>query len=201
MLRAIATLLIATISLGAAAQAPSNPPIHVRGVVEKIDGQMLTVKSRTGEKIAIKLADNFTVMGIVKASIAEITSGKYVGTTTLGERNGALVAVEVHIFPESMRGVGEGYHDWDLRANSKMTNANVANITKMGRDRLITVQYKGAEKKVLVPPTASIVAFSPTEPSALKAGAHVFLVAQRQPDGNLMAAWVNVGLKGQVPPM
>lgn len=201
MLRAIATLLIATVSLAAAAQAPSNPPVHVRGVVEKIDGQMLTVKSRTGEKIVIKLADNFTVMGIVKASIADIASGKYIGTTTLGERNGALVAVEVHIFPESMRGVGEGYHDWDLRPNSKMTNANVANITKMGGDRLVTVQYKGGERKVLVPPTATIVAFTPTEPSALKPGAHVFLVTERHPDGNLTAARVNVGLKGQVPPM
>jgi len=201
MFRAIAALLIATAPLGAAAQAPSSPPIHVRGVVEKIDGRMLTVKSRTGEKIVIKLADNFSVMGIVKASIADIASGKYIGTTTLGERDGALIAVEVHIFPESMRGVGEGYHDWDLRPDSKMTNASVADITKMGPDRLVTVQYKGGEKKVLVPPTASIVAFSPTEPSALKPGAHVFLVTQRQPGGHLTAARVNVGLKGQVPPM
>lgn len=201
MLRAITALLIATVSLGAVAQAPANTPVRVRGVVEKIDGQVLTVKSRTGEKMVIKLADGYTVMGIAKASIADIASGKYIGTTTLGERNGALVALEVHIFPESMRGVGEGYHDWDLRPNSKMTNANVAKITKMGADRLVTVQYKGGEKKVLVPPTATIVAFTPTEPSALKPGAHVFLVAQRQPDGNLMAARVSVGLKGQVPPM
>ena len=201
MLRAITALLIATVSLGAVAQAPANTPVRVRGVVEKIDGQVLTVKSRTGEKMVIKLADGYTVMGIAKASIADIASGKYIGTTTLGERNGALVAVEVHIFPESMRGVGEGYHDWDLRPNSKMTNANVANIAKMGRDRLITVQYKGGEKKVLVPPTATIVAFTPTEPNVLKPGAHVFLVTRRQPDGSLTAARVSVGLKGQVPPM
>lgn len=201
MLRAITALLIATVSLGAVAQAPANTSVRVRGVVEKIDGQVLTVKSRTGEKMVIKLADGYSVMGIAKASIADIASNKYIGTTTLGERNGALVALEVHIFPESMRGIAEGYHDWDLRPNSKMTNANVASITKMGRDRLVTVQYKDGEKKVLVPPTANIVAFTPTEPSVLKPGAHVFLVTQRQPDGSLTAARVSVGLKGQVPPM
>ncbi len=196
----LAALLIAAVSAVAVAQAPS-PPVRIRGTVEKIDGTKLTIKANSGQSMNVKLADNYTVMGIAKASLADIAGGKFIGTTTLGERNGALVALEVHIFPENMRGTGEGHYDWDLRPDSKMTNANVANVTSMGKDRVLTVQYKGGEKKVLVPEKAVIVSFTPTERSALKPGAKVFAVTQRQPDGSLTAARVNVGLKGQVPPM
>ncbi len=196
----LAALLIAAVSAVAVAQAPS-PPVRIRGTVEKIDGTKLTIKANNGQSMNVKLADNYTVMGIAKASLADIAGGKFIGTTTLGERNGALVALEVHIFPENMRGTGEGHYDWDLRPDSKMTNANVANVTSMGKDRVLTVQYKGGEKKVLVPEKAVIVSFTPTERSALKPGAPVFAVTQRQPDGSLTAARVNVGLNGQVPPM
>ncbi len=196
----LAALLIAAVSAVAVAQAPS-PPVRIRGTVEKIDGTKLTIKANNGQSMNVKLADNYTVMGIAKASLADIAGGKFIGTTTLGERNGALVALEVHIFPENMRGTGEGHYDWDLRPDSKMTNANVANVTSMGKDRVLTVQYKGGEKKVLVPEKAVIVSFTPTERSALKPGAKVFAITQRQPDGSLTAARVNVGLHGQVPPM
>jgi hypothetical protein len=201
MIRAIAALLIAAVSAVAIAQAPANPPVRIRGTVEKLDGQMLTVKSRTGESVNIKLADNYIVVGIAKAGLDDIVSGKFIGTTSVGERNGALVALEVHIFPEAMRGTGEGHYDWDLRPSSKMTNANVANVTSMGKDRVMTVQYKGGEKKVLVPADAAVVAFAPAERSEIKPGAQVFVNAQRQPDGSLAAPRVNVGLKGQIPPM
>jgi hypothetical protein len=201
MIRTVAALLIAAVSAVAVAQAPANPPVRIRGTVEKIDGQMLTIKANSGQSMTVKLADNFIVMGVAKASIADIGSGKFIGTTTVGERNGALVALEVHIFPENMRGTGEGHYDWDLRPESKMTNANVANVTTMGKDRVLTVQYKGGEKKVLVPENAVVVLFTPTERSELKPGASVFVNSQRQPDGSLTAPRVNVGLKGQVPPM
>ncbi len=201
MIRAIAVLLIAAVSAVAVAQAPANPPVRIRGTVEKIDGQILTIKANSGQSMTVKLADNFVVMGIAKASVADIGSGKFIGTTTVGERDGALVALEVHIFPENMRGTGEGHYDWDLRPASKMTNANVANVTNMGRDRVLTVQYKGGEKKVLVPENAVVVAFTPAERSELKPGAKVFVNSQRQPDGSLTAPRVNVGLKGQIPPM
>ncbi len=201
MIRSIAALLIAGLSAVALAQAPANPPVRIRGTVEKIDGQTLIVKARSGETMTVKLADNFVVMGVAKASVADIGSGKFIGTTTLGERDGALVALEVHIFPENMRGTGEGHYDWDLRPSSKMTNANVANVVSMGKDRVLTVQYKGGEKKVLVPESAVVVSFTPTDRGELKPGAQVFVNSQRQPDGSLTAARVNVGLKGQVPPM
>jgi hypothetical protein len=201
MIRAIAVLLITAVSAVAVAQAPANPPVRIRGTVEKIDGQNLTVKTNNGQSMTVKLADNYVVMGIAKASVADIGSGKFIGTTTLGERDGALVALEVHIFPENMRGTGEGHYDWDLRPASKMTNANVANVTSMGKDRVLMVQYKGGEKKVLVPENAVVVSYTPAEHSELKPGAAIFLVSQRQPDGSLTAPRVNVGLNGQIPPM
>ena len=200
MIRAIAALLIAAASAAAVAQAPANPPVRIRGTVEKIDGQLLTVKANNGQTMTVKLADNFVVMGLAKAGLDDIASGKFIGTTTVGERDGALVALEVHIFPENMRGTGEGHYDWDLRPASKMTNANVANVVSMGKDRVLTVQYKGGEKKILVPENAVIVSFTPVDRSELKPGANVFVNSQRQPDGSLAAPRVNVGLNGLVPP-
>src|SRR5258707_6318273 len=201
MIRSIAALLIAGLSAVALAQAPANPPVRIRGTVEKIDGQTLTVKARSGETMTVKLADNFVVMGVAKASVADIGSGKFIGTTTVGERDGALVALEVHVFPENMRGTREGHYDCDLRPSSKMTNANVASVTTMGKDRVLTVQYKGGEKKALISEKTPIASFAPTDRGELKPGAKVFVNAQRQPDGTLTAARVNVGLHGQVPPM
>jgi hypothetical protein len=201
MIRAIAGLLLAAVTAVALAQAPANPPVRIRGTVEKLDGQVITVKANNGQSMSVKLADNYTVMGIAKAGIADVASGKYIGTTTVGERNGALVALEIHIFLDSMRGTAEGHFDWDLRPESKMTNANVASVKAMGKERILTVQYKGGEKQILVPENVVVVSFTPTEKSELKPGASVFLISQRQPDGGLTAARVNVGLNGQVPPM
>src|SRR5712692_8856801 len=201
MIRYIAALLFAAMSVAALAQAPANPPVRIRGTLEKLEGQNLTVKSRNGQSMNVKLADNFVVIGISKASISDIGRGKFIGTTTVGERDGALVAEEVHIFPENMRGTGEGHYDWDLKPNSKMTNADVEGIVNAAHDRVMTVKYKGGEKKVLVTPHTVVVSFTPAERSELKPGAAVFVTSQRQPDGSLTAPRVNVGLKGQIPPM
>src|SRR5216683_2015338 len=201
MTRTPTALLIAAVSTVAIAQAPANPPVRLRGTVERIDRTNLTVKTNDGQSMNVKLADNFVVMGIARAKLADVATGKFIGTTTLGERNGALVALEVHIFPENMRGTGEGHYPWDLKPDSKMTNANVANVTSIGKDRVLTVQYKGGEQKVLVPESAKIVTYVPVERSELKRGAHIFAVTQRQADGSLTAARVNVGLKGTTPPM
>src|SRR5712692_9928546 len=151
MIRYIAALLFAAMSVAALAHAPANPPVRIWGTLEKLEAHNLTVKARNGQSMNVKLADNFVVIGISKASLSDIGRGKFIGTTTVGERDGALVAEEVHIFPENMRGTGEGHYDWDLKPNSKMTNADVEGITSMGKDRVLTVQYKGGEKKVLVP--------------------------------------------------
>jgi hypothetical protein len=194
-------LLAAALVLLSCSAIAQTAPVRLRGTVEKIDGQTLALKTNAGNSVTLKLADNYAVMGISKASVADIDTTKYIGTTTVGERDGALVALEVHIFPEAMRGTGDGHRDWDLRPNSKMTNAAVANVSAMGKDRVMTVQYKGGEKKILVTDSTVVVSYAPTERSALKSGAAVFVVAEKQPDGSLTAARVNVGLNGQTPPM
>jgi hypothetical protein len=199
MIRTIAAFLIAVVTTVAFAQAPT--PVRIRGTVEKLDGNVLTVKARDGQSMSVKMADTFTVMGIQKANVAEIATGKFIGATTVGERDGALVALEVHIFPESMRGTGEGHYPWDLQPNSMMTNANIANVVSVASDRVMTVQYKGGEKKILVTDSTVVVSYAPSDKSELKPGAPVFLVSQKQPDGSLTAARVNVGLNGLVPPM
>jgi hypothetical protein len=201
MIRIVAAFLMAVVSTVALSQATGNAPVRIRGTVGKLEGQVLTIKANDGQIKTVKLADNFIVLGITKARVEDIDSGKFIGTTTVGERNGALIALEVHIFLENMRGTGEGHYDWDLRPASKMTNANVANVTSMGKDRVLEVEYKGGKQKVLIPETAVIVSFTPADRSALKPGAPVFVIAKLQPDGSLSAPRVNVGLNGQIPPM
>ena len=190
------------LSVCAAALAQTATVVRIRGNVESLEGNMLTVKARNGERMKVHLAEHAVVMGITKGSVSDVQTGKFVGTTTVGERDGALVALEIHIFPENMRGTGEGHRDWDLRPNSKMTNANVAEIKNMGDGRVMTVQYKGGEKQVLVTPRTSVVSYEPASRSDLKPGTGVFINnAERQADGTFTAPRVNVGLKGQIPPM
>src|SRR5438105_6905119 len=180
MIRSIAAIVVAVVSTAVLAQAPTR----IRGTVEQVDGNTLTIKARSGEVMKVRVPDNVVVTGITKASIADIGSGKFIGTTTVGQRDGALVAEEVHIFPESMRGTGEGHRDWDLRPQSKMTNANVADIKDMGDGKVLTIQYKGGEKQVLVTPRTAVVSFEPASRADLKPGAAVFInAAERHADG------------------
>src|SRR5262245_33651269 len=157
MNRIFAGMLLAAFSLLSLDQTlAQTAPARVRGTVEKLENNVMTVKAPDGKTVDVKLADNYTVVGVSKARIADIGEGKYIGTTTLGERNGALAALEVHIFPEAMRGVGEGHYAWDLKPDSKMTNGNVAEVKAMGKDRMLTVKYKGGEQKGAVPANAKI---------------------------------------------
>ena len=198
MVRSIAAVVIAAVSAAAFAQAPTR----IRGTIEQVEGNTLTIKARSGEVVKVKVPDNVVVTGITKASVADIANGKFIGTTTVGQRDGALVAEEIHIFPESMRGTGEGHRDWDLRPESKMTNANVAEIKSMGDGKVMTIQYKGGEKKILGTPRTVVVNFEPSSRAELKPGAPVFInAAERQADGSYTAPRVNVGLHGQIPPM
>ena len=182
--------------------ALAQAPARIRGTIQSFDNLNLTVKSRTGETVTIRMAEKFAVAGVAPASLADVTTGKFIGTATLGQKDGALVALEVLIFPEAMRGANEGHYPWDLRPESLMTNATVADVASGSTEgRVLTLKYKDGEKKVYVPEGVPIVTFVAAEPSELKPGAHIFCVAQRRADGTLTAARVNVGLNGLVPPM
>jgi hypothetical protein len=192
---------ITLLLLYAAVAASQTPPVRVRGKIEKLDGQVLIVKSREGPSVTIKLNDNFTVAGVVAASLADVAAGKYVGIASLPQADGSQKALEVLIFPDAMRGAGEGHYAWDLMPDSMMTNADVADVASGAQGRTFSLKYKDGEKKVMVPDGIPIVTFVAADRSALTAGASVFIGTQKQPDGSLTAGRVNVGLKGLVPPM
>jgi hypothetical protein len=194
-------ITLAAAFIAAAAAAQSAPPARVRGVIEKLDGHMLTVKARDGDVVAIKLADPIAVTGIVKATLADVAVGTFVGIAARPLPDGGLEAIEVLIFPESARGTGEGHYAWDLLPESTMTNATVAETVAAVGGRTLTLRYKDGEKKIAVPPEAPVVTFAPGDPSLLKPGAAVFVPARKEADGTLGAARVLVGRDGVVPPM
>jgi Domain of unknown function (DUF5666) len=185
--------------------AASPPPVRVRGQIEQVDGNTLTVKARDGAALTIKLADNARVMAFVKASLTDIKPNSYIGVTAEPQPDGSQKAVAIHIFLESMRGTGEGHRPWDLRPGTTMTNAAVEETAGSVDGQVLTVKYKMGERtgeqKVVVPPETPIVTYAAADKSELKAGAQIIIFgAQRQPDGTLQAQAVNVG-RGITPPM
>src|SRR4051794_35016086 len=196
---AVFAATFATSLAPALAQAPQ--PVRVRGTVVSVQGSELVVKPRNGENVTVRLADNWAVSGVVKASMADIKPGTFVGTAALPQAGNSLRAIEIVIFPEAMRGTGEGHYPWDLQANSSMTNATVASEVQGVDGRTLTLSYKGGEKTVVLPTDAPVVTFAPAEKSDLTVGAPVFVPTQRQADGSLQATRVLVGKDGVVPPM
>jgi len=192
-------LLLAT----SASFAQQPAPVRVRGTVEGVDGSVLTVKSRDGQTTyKVKLTDNATVRGIVKAPLSDIKDNSYIGVTGMPQADGSQKAVEIHIFPEPMRGTGEGFRPWDLQPNSTMTNATVATMVKGVHGDEITLKYKDGEKKIVVVPETVIVTYVPGSKDELKPGAKIFIAgANKKEDGTLEAAAVSVGRDGITPPM
>src|SRR5437588_4353580 len=184
----------------ASAQAP--PTVRIRGTIEAVDGSMLSIKSREGTDLKVRMTDNVAVFGVAKTDLSEIKEGSYIGVTAMPEPDGVQKAVAVHIFPENQRGAAEGFRPWDLRANSTMTNATVAETVAGTDGQKILVKYKDGEKNVVVPPETPIVTFVPGDKSELKAGAKIIIFgAAKKEDGTLEAARINVGRDGISPPM
>jgi hypothetical protein len=198
----LAGALITLLALPAAAQnTPQGTPMRIRGTVEKLDGQNLTVKSREGPELTIALAPNFTVSAVVKKSLTDIKAGDFVGAASMKGTDGKLHALEVLIFPEAMRGTGEGERPWDLTPGSLMTNATVSGITGAPQGQTLKVTYKGGESEIVVAPNTPIVTFAPGDASLLKPGAAIITAASKKPDGSLTASRVTAEKDGVKPPM
>jgi hypothetical protein len=188
-------------SLSAPSWAQDNI-VRVRGTIDKIDGKDLMIKSRSGEMMKVTLAsDKPLYVAMVKASMADIKPGMFIGTTAMPGEGDTLKAVEVHIFPENMRGTGEGHRPWDLKPKSTMTNANVENYVKSTDGQTMSLKYKDGEKKVVVTPETVVVGYTPGEAAEVKPGVAVIIFAQKQPDGSLTTPRVTYGRDGLVPPM
>ena len=199
--RALTTLAVIS-ALASAAWAQPVPTVRIRGTIEAVDGSLLTVKSRDGAEVKVRMTDNAAVVGVTPIAMSEIKPGSYIGVTAMPEPDGTQKAVAVHIFPEAQRGTGEGFRAWDLRPNSTMTNATVAETVAGTDGQNIMVKYKDGEKKVVVPPGTPIVTFVPGDKSELKPGAKIIIFgATKKEDGTLETNRVNVGVDGVTPPM
>jgi hypothetical protein len=188
-------LVVAT---AASAQAPA---MRVRGSIESVSGQMVTVKSREGADIKIKLADSGPVRTVTKASLSDIQPGSFVGITAMPQPDGTQKAVEIHIFPEAMRGTGEGHRPWDLVPNSTMTNATVDTEVAISDGQKLVLKYKDGDKTFIVPANVTVVRFAPAAMSDLKPGAVIFAGGTKEPDGTLDVPNITVGTNGVNPPM
>jgi hypothetical protein len=191
------------VSLGFSSAPAEQQTIRVRGTVEAVEGPIITVKSRDGQtSYKVKLTDNVAVRGVVKASLTDIKENCFIGVTGTAQADGTQKAIEVHIYPETLRGTGEGHRPWDLIPNSTMTNATVAQIVKGVEDGEVTLKYKDGEKKVHIAPDTVIVTYVAGDKSELRPGAKVFIAAaNKKDDGTLEAAAVSVGRDGIAPPM
>jgi hypothetical protein len=193
--------IIAAVGLLASAAWAQDAPVRVRGTIERVEGTIYIVKSREGDELKLKLAPNGGVGALVPATLADIKPGLYIGVAGMPRADGSQTALGISIFPEALRGLGEGFRPWDLQPQSTMTNANVEATVAAADGRTLTLKYKGGEKRIVVPPGIPIVAFAPGQVSDLKPGAKIFVgAAKRLPDGTLETSRVNVG-KGIDPPM
>jgi hypothetical protein len=188
--------------MGSIAVAQQPDTVRVRGTVESKDHQTLNVKARGGETLKVKLADNAPVRAVVKVPLSDVKPGSFVGITAMPQPDGTQKAVEIHIFPEAMRGTGEGHRPWDLMPNSTMTNATVANEVASSNGKTLVLKYKEGEKTFEVPPNVTVVTFAPATDADLKPGEKVFsATATKLPDGTIVASNITVGRNGINPPM
>ncbi len=224
MARLAALTSLALLAGAARAQqpaAPAPPERHVRGVVGMLAGDRLTLKLPGGRRTTVTLAPDVRVSVASKADLAAIGQGLFVGTTAVAQPDGSLRAVEVHLFPEAMRGAGEGHRPWDLQPGSTMTNATVsavapaaaaappstmtnatvAAVGKAGAGLKLTLTYPSGAQTVLVPPGVPVVKLEPADRARLVAGAHVFAAGPQEADGSVLVKRMVVGLGGLRPPM
>jgi WD40 repeat protein len=222
-------LIVLTTLLGMALLLPacskpttSSQPEHVRGAIQTVDGQVLTVGTSDGS-VRVRLAPSTAIATVVQSDRAHLTDGSFLGITSVAGPDGSRRAVEVHVFPEAMRGTGEGSRGWDwpgASGNSKMTNGTASSMTngtvsnsKMTNGTVtaqhggssLTLQYKdgasGGSQTITIPPGIPVVAIEPGQSSDLQPGAHVFVLATHDSAGVLTADRVLAGKNGVVPPM
>jgi hypothetical protein len=180
------------------AQAPNA--VRVRATIDAVAGDSVTLTTRAGDKMIVDLTPSTTVVEIVPIKLEDIKPGSFIGSAAMPQADGTQRALEVHVFPESMRGTGEGYRPFDLKPDSTMTNGTVGAVTgSVGRT--LTVSYKGGEKTIVVPPETPVVTYEPGSRALLVSGAHIILFGTQAADGKVTANRISVGKDGLVPPM
>jgi hypothetical protein len=186
----------------AASSASAQETVRIRGTIESVEGPVYVVKNRDGAEMKLTVSDPGLYVAIVKSTMADIKPGMFVGSTGMTQPDGSQKAIEVHIFPESMRGTGEGHYDWDLKPNTKMTNANIEQTVAGVDGPLLSVKYKDGEKKLQVTPETVVVTYVIGSKDDLKPGTKVFVAAgKKQADGSVQTPRITYGKDGLTPPM
>ena len=199
--RLFITAVLAASVTGLSALAQTAPPTRIRGTIDGLNGNLLTVNSREGQKVEFALGDPLTVVTVKNVDLSSIGPGTYIGTATRTGTDGKLTAIEVLVFPEAMRGASEGHFAWDLEPGSMMTNGTVKGAVTAAAGRELSIGFKDSGNTVFVPPNAPVVTFAPAERADLKPGARVLIGATKNPEGKLTAARVTVEKDGVAPPM
>jgi hypothetical protein len=197
---AAAGLVLSFVLTVAASSASAQETVRIRGIIERIEGPVYVVKNRDGAELKLTVTDNPLFVAIAPATMADIKSGMFVGSAGTMQADGTQKAIEVHIFPESMRGTGEGHYDWDLKPNTKMTNANVEQTVAGIDGQILSVKYKDGEKKLLVTPETVVVTYVPGNKEDLKPGTKIFVSgAKKMPDGTVQTPRITYGRNGAGP--
>lgn len=193
------TLAAALVLSATLAQAQQN--LRLRGAIEKLDADGAVVKTMEGQSVSLKFAPNLSVAVVVKAQVSDIKPGSFIGAGARPQADGTLKAIQVYIFPEALRGTGEGHRDWSAMPQTTMTNATVAETVSNVSGPELTLKYKDGEKKLIIGPDANVITTKPGERSDLKIGTELVTTATKNADGSLTASRVTVGKDGVAPPL
>ena len=193
---AASSFVVISFALPAAAQ----DTVRVRGTVERIDGPVFVVKARDGSELKLTVSDNPLFVVIVPGKMSDIKTGMYVGSAGMMQEDGMQKALEVHIFPELMRGTGDGHYDWDLLPKSKMTNGSVEQAVTGVDGPVLSVKYKDGEKKLVVTPQTVVVTYEMGKREEVQPGTKIFVAAaKKQADGTLLTPRITYGRNGEGP--
>lgn len=195
-------IVVSALFLGAPiADAQQSAAARIRGAIESVDGSLLTLKSRDGSTVEVQINDKTALIGLSKISLGDIKPNAFIGVAGLPQPDGSQKALSVHVFPEALRGTGEGFRSYDVAPNSSMTNGAIAAETVTGNSgRVLTVKYRDGEKKIVVEPSTSLVRFEPGAARAeLKPGVKLVINATKRDDGTLEATRILIGREGLTP--
>ena len=193
--------IVAAVAAVLVSPAFAADQVHVRGTVGTVEGSAVTVQDNEGKSFHLTLGDAWRVGGIIPANLTDIKQGTFIGTANVEGSDGNK-ALEVVVFPEAMRGTGEGNYGWDLKPKSSMTNATVKSEVEGVDGRTLSLSYKGGEKKVVIPPGTPIVTVGAATQEDVKPGAKVFVSGEPTGDGTMLSkGFIAVGKEGAIPPM
>ena len=197
--REILAALVCAALLPALAQAQQPQTVRLRGTLEAVSPNQITVRQRNGDKVDLALAPNLTVTEVYPVTLADIKAGSFVGVGAMPQADGTQRAIAVTLFPEAMRGTGEGFRPFDFMPQSTMTNATVAVVAVTPDGQRLQLRYADGQKTIVVPPGVPIVSLRPADRGLLVPGAAVSVSAQ-EVAGQPTATRISAGRNGFAPP-